>query len=125
MPKPFLFNPFKDYADRVIVISRFGQDKETKDFISYVLRTSEQRKRQIEAGERFWRAQLGHDEIVSIVDEGGQWACNSIRPHTEERMTPSSRFVGNGRANPVGIAYWYGATDPGQQSRKCGHGRVR
>jgi len=36
----------------------------------------------------------------------------SIRPHTPERMTPSSRFVKNGRANPVGIAYWYAATDP-------------
>jgi len=76
------------------------------------LDTAERRKRQIEAGEKFWRAQLGHGDIVSIANDDGEWAYDSIRPHTQERMKPSSRFVGNGRANPMGIAYWYGATDP-------------
>lgn len=112
MPRVFLTNPFRNFSDRVIETSRFGQDKKTRDFIEDVLDSAERRRRQIEAGEKFWRAQLGHADIVPIIDDDGDWAYDSIRPHTAERMTPSSKFVGNGRANPVGIAYWYGATDP-------------
>jgi hypothetical protein len=111
MPRAWLIDPFRKYADRVIRSSRFGQDQKTRDFIESVLATAERSKRQTEPGQKFWRAQLGHDEIVGVPDANGEWAYDSIRPHTPERMTPSSRFVKNGRANPVGIAYWYGATD--------------
>ena len=112
MPRARLINPFRDYADRVVGSFRFGQDKVTRDFIEFVLDSAGRRERHVEAGEKYWRAQLGHDDIVSIGDGNGDWDHDSIRPHTAERMTPSSRFVGNGKANPVGIPYWYGATDP-------------
>jgi RES domain len=112
MPRAWLINPFRDYADRVIGSSRFGQDQKTKDFIESVLAIAERRKQQTEPGQKFWRAQLGHGDIVSVADANAEWAYDSKRPHTPERMTPSSRFVKNGRANPVGIAYWYSATDP-------------
>jgi len=108
----FIIPPYRKFADRVIGSSRFGQDQETKEFIESVLASAERRKQQTEPGQKFWRAQLGHDDIVSVPDANGEWAYDSIRPHTPERMTPSSRFVKNGRANPAGIAYWYGATDP-------------
>ncbi|MCX6628012.1 MAG: RES family NAD+ phosphorylase [Candidatus Solibacter sp.] len=112
MPRAWLINPFRDYADRVVGSFRFGQDQKTRDFIESVLATAERSKRQIEPGKKSWRAQLGHEDIVSVVDENGDWAYDSIRPYTAERMTASSRFVKNGRVNPVGIAYWYCATDP-------------
>lgn len=112
MPRVPLINLFEDYADRVVGSSRFGQDQRTRDFIESVLAIAESSKRRIEPGREFWRAQLGHEDIVSVADENGDWVYDSIRPYTPERMTPSSRFVKNGRANPVGIAYWYGATDP-------------
>jgi hypothetical protein len=112
MPIARLIDPFRDYADRVVGSLRFGQDEKTRGFIEEVLATAERNVLQIEPGHRFWRAQLGHDDIVRVPNENGEWDYDSIRPHTPERMTPSPKFVGNGRANPVGIAYWYGATDP-------------
>jgi hypothetical protein len=110
MPKHFLFNPFREYADRVVGSFRFGHDEETRGFIEYVLDRAEKRKRLIESGAKFWRAQLGHGDIARMDNDGVEY--DSIRPCTPGRMTPSSSFVGNGRANPVGIAYWYAATDP-------------
>ena len=107
-----LDNPFTEYAGRVVGSFRFGHDKETRDFIKTVLNTAKGRTRPIGAGEKFWRAQLGHGDIVSIAGYDDEWAYDSIRPHTIKRMTPSPKFVGNGRANPVGIPYWYAATDP-------------
>jgi len=112
MPRTWLIDPFRDYADRVAGSCRFGLDQDTKDFIRKVSATAEGNVLQIEPGHKFWRAQLGHDNIVGVPGADGAWAYDSIRPHTPERMTPSSRFVKNGRANPVGIAYWYAATDP-------------
>lgn len=112
MPRAPLINQFKKYADRVIGSFRFGQDQKTRDFIESVLAAAERSRHQAEPGRKFWRAQLGHHNVVSVRDANGEWSYDSIRPHTRERMTPSSRFVKNGRANPVGIAYWYGATDP-------------
>jgi len=63
-------------------------------------------------GETFWRAQLGDHDIVGVLGDNGEVDHDLIRPHKPDRMTPSSKHVGNGRANPVGIAYWYAATDP-------------
>src|ERR1017187_9800210 len=105
MPRTWIIGPFRDYADRVAGSCRFGLDQDTKDFIGEVSATAERNVLQIEPGHKFWRAQLGHDNIVGVPGADGAWAYDSIRPHTPERMTPSSRFVKNGRANPVGIAY--------------------
>ena len=110
MPRVPAINPFRNYADRVVGRFRFGQDQITRDFIKFVLDSAGPRERHVEAGEKYWRAQLGPDDIVR--DGKGDWDHDSIRPHDAKRMTPCSRFVGNGRANPVGIPYWYGATDP-------------
>ena len=112
MPRAWLINPFIEYAGRVIGSFRFGQDKETRDFIESALATAERSKRQIEPEQKFWRAQLGHEDVVRVRDDNGDWIHDSIRPYTPERMTPSPKHVKNGRANPVGIPYWYGATDP-------------
>src|ERR1035441_7356491 len=66
MPRTWIIGPFRDYADRVAGSCRFGLDQDTKDFIGEVSATAERNVLQIEPGHKFWRAQLGHDNIVGV-----------------------------------------------------------
>ncbi|MBS1830757.1 MAG: RES family NAD+ phosphorylase [Acidobacteria bacterium] len=112
MKLPFLFNPFSTYSERVRTKTRFGHDKESREFIAEVLQIARTHTRSVGVGERFWRAQLGPERFVSKYDDCGEWMGDYKHPYPEDRMRPSSEFVKNGRANPAGIAYWYVATDP-------------
>jgi len=119
---PDFRNQFEEYASHVKKISRleprlkrlfpFEPDEKTRDFLKYVVSTAASRKLHVEAGGKFWRAQKGHSGVKSILDGCGEWAYDSIQPHPPGRMTPCPSQVKNGRANPTGIAVWYGATNP-------------
>lgn len=103
--------PFKDSKDffhfQLLVKYRYRYtiNKEVQDFLSNVLESLEHRVATISEGQNFWRAQIGYEENTATTEDGG-FSYEQL-PYSEARMKPDSRFSGDGRVNPKGIASLY------------------
>lgn len=100
---------FSDFADRVKRQARYIHDHKVQEFLSTLLATSEGRRRPIRKGKLLWRAQLGHDTMLSEIEPG--YTFDQEIPLPPERMKPLLDRAVEGRANPKGISYLYLSTD--------------
>jgi hypothetical protein len=87
---------------------RFIYEQQVGSFLEAVTETSVSRVQTLKAGQILWRAQLGSTSRVQ--DEGTPEEMEVEAPFFEGRMKPTPTAVGDGRANPRGIAYLYLAT---------------
>lgn len=84
---------------------RFAQNAANRKFLAAVRKTSPPRLKRLREGLSLWRAQLGFDWDPIVVDEEEVDAVPG--PFGCKRMSPHPDHVGDGRANPRGIAYMY------------------
>jgi hypothetical protein len=98
---------FREFKDEVLFKQRYLWSESAAEFLRAVAETCRKRIRQVPAGSRFWRAQLGHRLIVD--EKSGE---RLPAPHPEERMRPLSDRAIEGRVNPKGIPCLYFATSP-------------
>lgn len=97
---------YQTFALRVTRSSRYIRDPEIEDFLSVLLFTSAHRKETIPKGKALYRAQIGHDwEPLYQEEDVGDISA----PFSPERMKPLIDRAREGRANPKGIPYLYGA----------------
>lgn len=96
---------YRQFANRVQSQARFIRTADDDDFLREVLRTSENRKRELPADFGLWRAQLGHDwqPIYQDGENIGDFPV-AFSPH---RMKPQPGRAKEGRANPKGIPVLY------------------
>jgi len=100
---------YRDFERKTKCECRYIFDKSVQEFLNTVLSTSESRYQQFPKGGNLWRAQLGND-WMPIVQENEHVGDEAI-PLSQERMKPIPNMANEGRANPKGISYLYGATD--------------
>lgn len=106
---PGVFRSWRSYWTFARSVSRelrYVRTPATEHFLESVLRTSLHRQATIPAGQRFWRAQLGHDwrPMSDNIDDGVPCA------YSKDRMKPLPDKAWDGRANPRGIPCLYLAT---------------
>jgi hypothetical protein len=96
-------NAYHQFARRVLSVSRYLIDAESREFLGVVLEQAAQPDRQqvIPAGAFFWRAQLGSE----VTDDDQAIA------HPPVRMKPCKGRAKEGRANPKGMPYLYLASE--------------
>jgi len=82
---------------------RYVRSVSTNAFLEKVRSTCVNRKRTIDEGSVFWRAQIGHN----VTEEHGE-TCSL--PYENDRMKPRPNLGNENRANPRGIPYLYMAT---------------
>ncbi|MFZ2634295.1 MAG: RES family NAD+ phosphorylase [Desulfosalsimonadaceae bacterium] len=98
---------FQIFARKVLRDGRYFFDNESKEFLDTILANANTRVEKIPAGSNFWRAQLGHSwEKLFHEDE---YIDDIPCPFPPERMKPLPNRAFEGRANPKGIPYLYGA----------------
>ena len=99
------WNSYLEFEHKVKHGHRYIHDSETSKFLSEILSTLSSRKKRIDIGTIFWRAQIGNDwqPIVYEGEEIGEEPC----PHDSTRMRPMNNSASEGRANPKGIPYLY------------------
>ena len=103
-----------DFARALLSESRYIHTAPVVQFLDAVRDTAPTRTRNLDAGTRLFRAQLGC--IVETVvhgdpDEGTEYEVEEEFPFGAERMKPIPGRALEGRANPKGIPYLYLATD--------------
>jgi hypothetical protein len=98
---------FQKFKEEVLCKRRYFWSKASAEFLDAVAVTSRQRLKTVPAGQRYWRAQLGHQMLFN--KESGE---RVLSPHPEERMRPFSDRAIEGRVNPKGIPCLYFATTP-------------
>ena len=91
-----------NFARHVKENCRYIWNNETQDFLDSVKATQRRRKTKIQRGCVLWRAQTG---VCKVLYENG--ATKEVHGFPEERMRPTPRFVGEGRANSKGIPVLY------------------
>jgi len=99
------WSSYRTFAAGVRSQRRFAQDAESSRFLAAVRNTSQQRARILRKGNTFCRAQIGYALEPADPPEPGWHVVPA--PHPRERMLPDPTHVGDGRANPRGIAYLY------------------
>ncbi len=99
MPKVGYYE-YTKYHSSIMKKSRFGFDKRTQFFLSYLLETCSDKIIQLPTNKELFRTQRGHDEI----EEDYQLI---ILPYKKDRMIPNAQKVKNGRVNPIGIPVMY------------------
>lgn len=100
---------YQCFAQKIIRSSRYIRDPETDEFLAVLLQSGTNREEaRLRKGSGFWRAQIGNDRR-EILDEHG--ACIDHEPCglSPNRMKPLRDRAREGRANPKGIPYLYGA----------------
>ena len=103
---------FADFSQRVRERERFVLSRPTLDFLEEVALQARRRTTTLPANAHLWRAQLGCDEYIETDEENSSIATPPrYAPFGPERMLPESRFVGEGRTNPRGVAFLYLATN--------------
>ncbi|PRD43737.1 RES domain-containing protein [Phyllobacterium phragmitis] len=96
---------FWSFTQEIALQSRYLRSADVENFLNAVARTCHGRRRLIDKGTIFWRAQVGHDWVVD-PEQGGR-----VRgPHSESRMKPLQDRAYEGRVNPKGIPCLYFAT---------------
>lgn len=107
---------FIDFQSRVKFGFRFVHDDWVRQFLNSVVETSEKRRKTIEIGHVYLRAQRGNGTKKEAVDipqlNHLQIEVPSPIPFSRDRMVPRPDLVGDGRANPCGIACLYLAEHP-------------
>ena len=98
---------YQDFARTVRATNRYIRTPETERFLSVVSETAKSRIITISKDWRFWRAQIGSRTIE--LEQLGELVDREVA-FAPERMKPLRGRAHEGRANPKGIAYLYGAT---------------
>jgi hypothetical protein len=109
---------YRRFAESVKHDRRYIYDGEVTAFLDAVDETAVSRTKTIPHGIHLWRAQLG--STIRIQDEGEPEEMEVDVPFTDARMKPLPTIVGDGRANPRGVAYLYladSATTAGSELR--------
>jgi hypothetical protein len=109
---------FRHFADSVKHGRRFIYEERVQQFLDALTETSVSRIVDIQKEAVFWRAQLGYQ--LRTFDKGEPEEEERPSPWFEDRMVPLPKFVGDGRANPRGVAYLYlasSATTAGSEVR--------
>ena len=101
-------NAYPDFAKSVKQAFRYIRTKEQEDFLGAVGVTSTARTITMTAGNKLWRAQLGHDWRAPRDDEPFEDFPTAYSP---DRMKPLLEKASDGRANTRGIPCLYLATD--------------
>jgi RES domain-containing protein len=96
------------FAESVCVTRRYILAPDARAFLETLVTTAPSRVESLEAEEIFWRAQRGCD--FAPYHQGGVYIDDLPTPFQPERMTPLPRRAVEGRANPKGIPYLYGAS---------------
>lgn len=96
---------YRRFAESVKHDRRFIYDEPVSSFLASVCESSSSRLKVLKEGSILWRAQLGCQ--TRIQDEGKPEEMEADCPYFEDRMKPASQKVGDGRANPRGVAYLY------------------
>ncbi len=107
------YHSYESFAQEVKNHSRYVRSQESEEFLNAVKASVKKRVNQVKSGEKYWRAQLGHDieTIVEINPHGcGDIAEDRPCPYSPDRMKPLLDCASEGRANPKGIPYLYLAT---------------
>lgn len=99
---------FDNFANSVKRKSRYFRDARTQSFLDTVLTTSGVRKKTVQAGSIFWRAQQGHGWLT---DSHNDIEIDAPAPLESRRMKPLVDSAREGRVNPKGIPCLYLATD--------------
>jgi hypothetical protein len=98
---------FQIFARKISRDGRYFFDNESKEFLDTILAKANSRIEKIPAGSNFWRAQLGHSWEKFYQE--GEYIDEIPSPFNPERMKPLPNRAFEGRANPKGIPYLYGA----------------
>jgi len=109
MPEFQSWESYLNFARKTKYECRFGLDKSVQEFLKTVLATSKSRYQQFSKGRYLWRAQRGND--LMQIHQKNEHVCDDAIPLSQERMKPIPNMAKEGRANPKGISYLYGATD--------------
>jgi len=97
------------FANRIIRSNRYIRDSETDEFLMVLLQSGKNREEaRLRKDSGFWRAQIGND-WREILDEGGRCIDREPCGLSPNRMKPLLHQAREGRANPIGIPYLYGA----------------
>ncbi len=97
------------FSQEVTQGNRSIPSEAVKDFLSNVLKTSEDRVAPVSSGTVFWRAQEGSNERPVFQD--GEKIRDDPVPFSPERMKPIQGQVSEGRVNPEGKPCLYLATN--------------
>jgi hypothetical protein len=101
-------NSYHFFERQVLRSARYVRDTDTEKFLSTLLEQGRNRIEIIPEGSIFWRAQVGH-ELEAFYEEG-EHVDDVPCPFFPERMKPPRDRAREGRANPKGIPYLYGAS---------------
>ena len=96
---------FRQFVTSVKHDRRYIYSTEVTSFLDAVEETAQSRIKTIPKGIHLWRAQLG--STTRIQDEGQPEEMEVDVPWMDARMKPIPALVGDGRANPRGVAYLY------------------
>ncbi len=99
---------YQEFADATRHHRRYILEDRQQQFLATVLTTSPVREQLLGADTSFWRAQLGCDWVP--VEQDGVCVAQEPSPFTPSRMRPLPDRAKEGRANPQGIVYLYGAS---------------
>ena len=100
------WDSYRTFAKGVQQEQRFAQNAESQKFLTALRKTSRGRLKRLQQGHVLCRAQIGHGWDPIYFD--GEELDDSVPgPFKPERMVPDPQYVGDGRANPRGIAYMY------------------
>ena len=99
---------YRQFASRVRSQARFFRTVEDEEFLRKVLRTSENRNRELPADFGLWRAQLGND--WRPIDRNNPDAGEVPTAYPPYRMKPQPGRAKEGRANSKGIPVLYSST---------------
>lgn len=100
---------YHSFAHRIIRRNRYIRDSETDEFLMTLRESARFREEaRLAKDSGFWRAQIGND-WREILDEDGHCIDHEPCPFSRKRMKPLPDQAREGRANPKGIPYLYGA----------------
>jgi len=100
------WDSYRGFAKAVQQEQRFAQNADSRKFLMALRKTSRGRLKRLQQGHVLCRAQVGHDWDPIYFD--GEPLDDFVpAPFKPERMVPDPKYVGDGRANPRGIAYMY------------------
>jgi hypothetical protein len=96
---------YRHFAESVKHDRRFIYQEDVTGFLHAVEETSVSRTHTLKSGHILWRAQIGSQTRIEDKGEPGEMEVDA--PWFEDRMMPNPSKVGDGRANPRGVAYLY------------------
>lgn len=98
---------YRIFSQDVARANRYIRDRRSQRFLKILRVQAHERKRSVPQGWIFWRAQLGHSSEPWY--QGEEYIDDLPRPLSPSRMKPPPDSACDGRANPKGIPYLYGA----------------